>query len=584
MRGDWSHHGPGVMFSGVMRFLRAPRLRVGAIIGVALVAIATPVALGYEAWSAARRHRQAAERALRDHADFAATSYRQRVIARLFGPVGAVFRPLGNVRVPHMERQLPPLSLLRRAAAEADQCEACGPALRPGYYFRLTLSDSSIEVDGPALSASRRAFLLEELAPLGKPDAPRDWEIASTVDTLAAGGPEIVYVTPRRGPTGTARALYGFAVPTTALRDAFLRPALTLGSLLALPAPTAPPNDSVLSAVLLAPSGSRSLRLTPRVLPAEYASTIPGGVFLGGWRIQVSLDPVRAPALLIGGLPPSRTPLLATLVLITMLLVGATLFVAWRALELARLRETFVASVSHELRTPLAQILLFGETLSHGRVDTRREVRSAARIIVGEARRLMQLVDTVLLFGRGARPNGASTPIEEHALTPIIRETVAAFAPVAAATDASVRVTPADDIVAPVDRGAVRQILLNLLDNAVKYGPTGQRVTVALTLVDGRARLAVEDEGPGVPVAERARIWRPFVRLPRDVDAQIAGSGIGLAVVRDLVDRHGGRASVEEAPNGGARVVVELPGARPAEVPPGAGDRRSPEESVECAS
>ena len=566
-----------------MRFVRVPRLRVGAIIAAAVVAIATPVALGYEAWNAARRHRQAAERALSDHADFAATGYRQRVIARLFGPVGAVFRRLGNARLAHPDEALPPLSLLRQAAAEADRCRDCGPALRPTYFFRLTLADSTIEVDGPGLSAARRAFLLGELTPLGKPDFPRDWEIASTVDTLLAGGPDVVYVTVRRGSSGVPRAVYGFAVPFSQLRDTFLRPVLELGSLLALPPSTAPPNDSVLAVTLLAPNGGGRLQLTPRTLPARYSSTIPGSVYLGGWQLQLSLDPARAPALLIGGLPPSRTPLLATLVLLTVLLIGATLFVAWRALELARLRENFVASVSHELRTPLAQILLFGETLSHGRVDTRREVRSSARIIVGEARRLMQLVDTVLLFGRRSRPNGAVTR-EELALAPIVHETVASFAPVAAATDARVRVMRADDVVALGDRGAIRQILLNLLDNAAKYGPSGQTVAVSLTISGEWARLTVDDEGPGVPASDRTRVWRPFVRLPRDIDAQIAGSGIGLAVVRDLVERHTGRAFIEDAPNGGARVVVELPGARLADVTPAVGGQSSSEESVECAS
>jgi signal transduction histidine kinase len=567
-----------------MRFVHVPPLRVVAIIAAAIVAIATPVALGHEAWNAARRHRQAAERALADHADFAAVGYRQRVIARLFGPVGAVFRPLGNARLAHPDGPLPPLALLRQTAAEADRCVDCGPAVRPTYFFRLTLADSTIEVDGPDLSAARRAFLLGELTTLGKPDAPRDWEIASTMDTLVVGGPDVVYVTVRRGPTGAPRAVYGFAVPITALRDTFLRPVLELGSLLALPMQTAPPNDSVLAVTLLAPNGSGRLELTPRALPTRYSSTIPGSVFLGGWQLRVSLDPGRAPALLIAGLPPSRTPLLATLVLLTILLIGTTLFVAWRALELARLRENFVASVSHELRTPLAQILLFGETLSHGRVDTRREVRSSARIIVGEARRLMQLVDTVLLFGRGKRPNGSTAPLEELALAELVHETVATFAPVASATDARVRVTRADGVIVPGDRGAIRQILLNLLDNAVKYGPSGQTVAVSLTLVDEWARLTIDDEGPGVPASDRGRVWRPFVRLRRDVDAQIAGSGIGLAVVRELADRHAGRAFIEDAPNGGARIVVELPGARSPDGTSAAADQRSSDASVECAS
>jgi signal transduction histidine kinase len=108
----------------------------------------------------------------------------------------------------------------------------------------------------------------------------------------------------------------------------------------------------------------------------------------------------------------------------------------------------------------------------------------------------------------------------------------------------------------------MRQVLLNLLDNAVKYGPRGQTVSLGLALTDGRARLWVEDEGPGIPPSDRARVWRPFVRLARDVDRQTAGSGIGLSLVREIVIRHRGTARFESSPAGGTRVVVELPGAR----------------------
>jgi signal transduction histidine kinase len=111
-----------------------------------------------------------------------------------------------------------------------------------------------------------------------------------------------------------------------------------------------------------------------------------------------------------------------------------------------------------------------------------------------------------------------------------------------------------------IDRDAFRQILLNLLDNAVKYGPPGQVVTVRVWREDARVRLAVEDQGVGVPIADRERIWAPFVRASAVSGGHTpqTGTGIGLAVVRDLVARHGGRAWVESTDRGGARFVVEL--------------------------
>ncbi len=173
----------------------------------------------------------------------------------------------------------------------------------------------------------------------------------------------------------------------------------------------------------------------------------------------------------------------------------------------------------------------------------------------------MRLVDTVMLFGRAARP--VPPPSTPEPLAPLLRETVAAFAPVAAAAECRLSAPRVDDVAAPVDRGAIRQVLLNLLDNAVKYGPRGQTVSVSLVAFDGFARFWVEDEGPGIPASDRERVWRPFVRLRRDVEEQTAGSGIGLSLVREVVTRHAGAARIEPTPAGGTRVVVDLPGARP---------------------
>jgi signal transduction histidine kinase len=116
-----------------------------------------------------------------------------------------------------------------------------------------------------------------------------------------------------------------------------------------------------------------------------------------------------------------------------------------------------------------------------------------------------------------------------------------------------------EGVVASVDRGAIRQVLLNLLDNAVKYGPAGQAVEIGLQADGGTARIWVRDQGPGIPPRERGRVFAPFVRLKRDAASAIAGSGIGLSVVAQLAALHGGRARVEDAPGGGARFIVELP-------------------------
>ncbi len=118
-------------------------------------------------------------------------------------------------------------------------------------------------------------------------------------------------------------------------------------------------------------------------------------------------------------------------------------------------------------------------------------------------------------------------------------------------------------------------MLLNLLDNAVKYGPSGQTVTLGLTMSDGRARICVDDQGPGIPAADRERIWDQFWRLERDRGSAVAGTGIGLSVVRELVALHGGRAWAEDAPRSGGRFVIELPLVPQAHAATGAGPVRA---------
>jgi signal transduction histidine kinase len=229
--------------------------------------------------------------------------------------------------------------------------------------------------------------------------------------------------------------------------------------------------------------------------------------------------------------------------------------------ELARLRSDFIASVSHELRTPLAQVRMFAETLLLGRVRSDEERLRSLRIVDQEARRLTHLVENILQFSRAERRAIRLVPAPLD-VAPAVHETIEAFAPVARARKVTVRAEPDELARVLADPGALRQILLNLLDNAVKYGPAGQTVTVGAA-ADGRVvRFQVDDEGPGVDGKDRGRIWEPFQRLERDLQSAIAGSGIGLSVVRELVALQRGRAWVEEGPGGrGARFVVELPAA-----------------------
>jgi signal transduction histidine kinase len=206
-----------------------------------------------------------------------------------------------------------------------------------------------------------------------------------------------------------------------------------------------------------------------------------------------------------------------------------------------------VAGVSHELRTPLTQIRMFAETLLLGRVRSDDEHRRALTVIDQESRRLGQLVENVLQFSRGERGTLRLSKSRID-LSDIVRTTIETFKPIAAARNVTIKTTLEPSLV-DADADAISQIVLNLLDNAVKYGPAGGEVRVTV----GNARIIVEDDGPGIPPSDRKRIWRRYERL--DTNRAIGGAGIGLAVVKELTTLHGGKAWVEDK----ARFIVELP-------------------------
>ena len=290
------------------------------------------------------------------------------------------------------------------------------------------------------------------------------------------------------------------------------------------------------------------------------------GDAVGGLAVQCSLAPRAIPALIPGGLPRSRLPLLILMMATSSMVLIAAFMVLRRERQLADLRSDFVSGVSHELRTPLTQIRMFSETLLLDRVRSADERQRSLRIINEEAQRLTNLVDNVLFLSRGSRA-GVTPSIGDCDMEALVADTVDAFAPLAMRRDVVITADTPPRLHARVDAEAWKQVLTNMLDNAVKYGPPGQTVHVRLLASGGLMRLEVEDEGPGVPVDERESVWQRFHRLDRDRGTVRSGSGLGLAIVREIIAGHGGRCWVEEAPGGGARFVVEAPRNLSAELP-----------------
>jgi len=233
---------------------------------------------------------------------------------------------------------------------------------------------------------------------------------------------------------------------------------------------------------------------------------------------------------------------------------------ALRQQRLARQQMEFVAAVSHELRTPLAVICSAGENLSDGVVADAQQVKRYGSLIETEGRRLGDMVERVLQFAGIA----SGTTVRAHAEVDLAR--VIADAVHGAAADARERgvaivVRPGAALPATIgDADALRSAVQNVVGNAVKYSAAGGTVEVASEVAgDGIVKIFVSDEGIGIDAADLPHVFKPFYRGRRALDAQVRGTGIGLSVVRQVVQAHGGDIRIESRAGEGTTVTLVLP-------------------------
>jgi signal transduction histidine kinase len=520
---------------------------VSWIVVLLVAALGLTLALSWQAIEAARSHRAAAEKTLRDDAALAAAEY----LRRARNEVGYfAFYPALRI-VTDAERasgRLPDPAALPSARTIA-----------PLSFIRTIVSvdlDSNRVATSPPASGERAAWLDANFPRLVREKAPPRGELVAA-HALAGGQPMTLVF--GRSPSALPPRALGFEVDLAALAPTW-RKALEEGPLLPPAISGAARSEDSVYLELLDPWGRTLLATKGRFDPAFGATRAVQGPedLLEGLTIRTSIAPSAAANLVAGGFPPARLPWLFLAGALAASLLVAAMILARRERAIARLREDFVASVSHELRTPLSQIRLFAETLRLDRVRTPEERRRSLEIIDQEARRLTQLVENALAISRSGRGTAAIAPREQD-VAGILRGALEGFEPLAAAAGARVVAEIPETAAGVVDGDALRQVVVNLLDNAVKYGPRGQSVAVRLESEAGRLFLSVEDEGPGVPARDRERIFERYVRLDRDRASHRAGAGIGLAVARDLVHRHGGTIRAEAGARGGARFIVSLP-------------------------
>jgi signal transduction histidine kinase len=574
------------------------RDRGRAWITLALPAVAlvlTSVLLYQTAHTAASNRRMARE-SLRNHASVAAWELSRQAEHRLLVPVLGAF--LGaQLSSPAGLAGLTPRELARTFRYPACRClggvrTAFRVDLRDGattFHHLVPGGDSALGWVADSVRARARSTPHPRAAGPAGTEALGGFVISSRAGGMppGAGGRSVIM---RAGAGGTLRTFgsdaYGMAVgsrggtpslllftlvndsagrPVAALGvetepGAFLGPVLTelVREVRLLPPTLARgvPTDSILAFGVTAADGW-PLYVSAR-LPEIVGDRSALAPQLGEMGIVAGVRPSQAGRLVAGTLPASRVSLQIGMAVLAAALFAASLVLLRRERELYRMRAGFVTGVSHELRTPLAQIRLFAEILASGDEADARERRHFAGIVAEEAQRLTHFVETLLAYSRPARARRApqGVPVE---LGDEVERAIHVIRPLCERAGTELRFPRDEEVWAVADPLALRHILLNLIDNAVKYGPAGQTVTLHTFRCGERACIAVDDEGSGVPRAERERIFKPFHRMPHHADGQTGGSGIGLAVAREMAHQQRGSVRAESAPGGGARFVVELP-------------------------
>jgi len=425
---------------------------------------------------------------------------------------------------------------------------------------RLLASPLLARVDPPAALASASALLLQ----------------ATREPAMPASAVEVVKLLPAAHARALCARLAGLGLDVAPLaavavdaarRRAVLRRADALAARLAgATAPIARAEDGDL--LLYAPEVARGALLDPAQAHSLATALLPPGA-----TSSLAADPARAGAdavpvvaglvALVPATPPAPGPFAgatgtALLLAALALLCGAGSVLALRAhrraAESIRARAEFLTLVTHELKTPLAGVRLVGELLADGHVEDPAERAAWLARLGAETTRLSLLIENVLDLGRLERRERAHAPAPLD-LGAFVADTLALAAPLLARDGFALLATQAEGLVVHADASTLRQALLNLLDNARKYGRPPVQVVVRHD--GGEAVVSVRDHGDGVPAAERGAVFARFARGGAHRHGAIPGVGLGLHLARAIAERHGGKLVYRE-PERGAGACFEL--------------------------
>jgi signal transduction histidine kinase len=253
--------------------------------------------------------------------------------------------------------------------------------------------------------------------------------------------------------------------------------------------------------------------------------------------------------------------LVVFILIVLLMLLGFTfiLYTLNVELRLNKLKSEFISNVSHELKSPLTSIRMMTEMLHHNRVDTDERKAEYYSAMLEESEHLSHLIDNILDFSR-IDEDRKKYEFADLDLDKLTREFIKSISEMIRETGFEINYTSPDKIpVIGADRNAILQLLYNLVDNAIKFSGTSRKIDLELASKDNEIQLSVRDYGIGISAKDQEKIFERFYRSRESQHSGIRGSGIGLTIVKKIVEDHGGQLTVESRQGEGSTFMVRLP-------------------------